>query len=169
METIRSDRLVIRNFSPQDWVELRAMIVLYQGTDSARYDHKWPTSSEEIQGITVWFAGTDSYLAVYLKTAPTLIGFIAIDRRDDQEDKVHNLGFIFHPDYQGQGFAAEACRAVMRYLFDRMGVDRILTGTHPANQSSVRLLKRLGLKAISPDEYVISRDEWLAHPQASTS
>ena len=38
----------------------------------------------------------------------------------------------------------------------------VTLGTHPDNEPSVRLLKRLGLRAIGKGEYTISQDEWLA-------
>jgi RimJ/RimL family protein N-acetyltransferase len=34
--------------------------------------------------------------------------------------------------------------------------------THPANERSVRLLKKLGLKEIDRGDFAISREEWLA-------
>jgi RimJ/RimL family protein N-acetyltransferase len=114
-----------------------------------------------------WFAGGDAYLAVCLKASGTLIGLLAIERRDDAEGKVHNLGYVFHPGYHGQGYATEACRAAMGYLFDELAVDGILTGTHPDNEASVRLLERLGLRAVTRGEYAISREEWSALQQGA--
>jgi RimJ/RimL family protein N-acetyltransferase len=53
----------------------------------------------------------------------------------------------------------------MRYLFDELQIDGILTGTHPDNRPSVRLLGRLGLKEVERGEYAISRQEWTALQQ----
>jgi hypothetical protein len=50
----------------------------------------------------------------------------------------------------------------MEYVFGQLAADGILTGTHPANKSSVRLLKKLGLRKVSGDEFAISKEEWLA-------
>ena len=77
---------------------------------------------------------------------------------------MHNLGYVFHPDYHGQGYAVESCRAAMAHVFGQLAADGILTGTRRANVASVRLLTRLGLqeKEISRGEYGISREEWLA-------
>jgi len=50
----------------------------------------------------------------------------------------------------------------MDYVFGQLAADGILTGTHPANEPSVRLLKKLGFKGIDGGEFVISREEWLA-------
>jgi RimJ/RimL family protein N-acetyltransferase len=162
MISLHTDRLIIRNFNPDDWQELQEMIIRYQATESAQYEDPWPTSAADIRGIAGWFAGGDDYLAVCLKTTGKVIGLIAIERRKDQEDRMHNLGYVFHPSYHGQGFATEASKAAMGYLFGHLAADGILTGTHPANEASVALLRRLGLKAIGRGEFAISRAEWLA-------
>ena len=168
MMTRETARLIIRNFGADDWQDLQEMIVKYQETEYAKYEPTWPTASQDIKGIVKWFADGDSYLAVCLKVTGKLIGFIAIDRRDNDEGRVHNLGYIFHPDYAGQGYATEGCRTVMRYLFDELTADGILTGTHPANEPSVRLLKKLRLNEINQGEFSLSREEWLAHHKAFT-
>ncbi|OGO05913.1 MAG: hypothetical protein A2Y73_03470 [Chloroflexi bacterium RBG_13_56_8] len=138
------------------------MAVQYQASELAKYEDPWPTSTEEIKGMAEWFAGGDEYLAVCLKATGKFIGLIAINRRGEQEERMHNLGYVFHPAYHGQGYATEGCRAVMNYVFGQLAADSILTGTHPANKPSVALLKRLGLKEVARGEFSISREEWLA-------
>lgn len=167
MDSLETDRLIIRNFRPADWPELQELAVAYQASEWARYDVPWPTSEEEVKGMANWFASGDGYLAACLKASGTLIGLVAIDRRDDVEGRVHNLGYVFHPAYHGQGYASEACRAAMERVFADLGADEIRTGTHPDNQPSVRLLGRLGLKEVARGEYAISRQEWLALQHAT--
>ena len=161
MISLETDRLVIRNFSPDDWQALQAVIVAYQASDSAQYKDPWPTSDEKVQGIAAWFASREDYLAVCLKQEGTLLGLVAINRRDDQEAAIYNLGYVFHPGYAGQGYATESCRAAMAYLFDEAGAEDILTGTHPDNKPSVALLVRLGLREIGDGEWTLSKAEWL--------
>ena len=162
MVSLETDRLVVRNFTPEDWQALQAAIVAYQASDSAQYEDPWPTSTEKVKGIADWFAGGDDYLAVCLKTRGTLIGLVAIGRRQEQEGQIHNLGYVFHPGYAGQGYATESCRAAMGYLFDELGAEGILTGTHPDNKPSVALLKRLGLREIGDGEWSLSKAEWIS-------
>jgi RimJ/RimL family protein N-acetyltransferase len=165
---IETDRLAIRNFGPDDWQDLQEVAVQYRASKWAKYEDPWPTSTEEVKGMVEWFAQGDGYLAVSLKATGKLIGLIAIERRKDQEERVHNLGYVFHPGYHGHGYATEGCRAAMDHVFGQLAADGILTGTHPANEPSVRLLKRLGLTEIDQGEFVMSREEWLALGQAST-
>ncbi len=165
MVALETDRLIIRNFHPDDWQDFQEVIIEYQASASAKYEDPWPTSAEDIRNITGWFAGGDDYLAVCLKPTGKIIGFVAINRRTEQAEGVYNLGYVFHPGYYGQGYATESCRAAMAYLFGPLAANGILTGTRPENEDSVRLLKRLGLKEIAPGEFALSREEWLAAEQ----
>ena len=162
MVFFRTARLVIRNFVPDDWQALQAVIVAYQASDSAQYEDPWPTTDEKIKEIAGWFAGGDDYLAVCLKETGTLLGLVAINRRQEQETPTYNLGYVFDPGYAGQGYASESCRAAMGYLFDQLGAEGILTGTHPDNKPSVALLKRLGLQEIGDGEWTLSKAGWLS-------
>jgi ribosomal-protein-alanine N-acetyltransferase len=185
MTAIETDRLAIRNFHADDWPDLREMILQYQASAYAQYDHPWPTGTDEIKGVTEWFAEGDSYLAVCLKTTSKLIGFIALNPHEEQDDLEFGLGYVFNADYHGKGYATEGCRAVLDYAFGQLGADRVSTGTAAANHPSCRLLRRLGLRETGqgtasfrktqdgkPIEFVslsfaISRDEWLVLSQAA--
>lgn len=166
MIAIETERLHIRNFSAADWPGLQEVIIHYQASDSARYEPAWPTSTDEIQSITSWFASGDDYLCVCLKATGAIIGFVAIELRNDCAEQVHNLGYIFHPAYRGHGYALEACRAAMRFLFEQAGAVAIHTGTHPENAASIRLLTKLGLQPLNQHEYILSRADWQAQAGA---
>ena len=169
METIRTERLTIRNYRPEDWRDLHEMIVQYQASEYAQYDHQWPTSPEEIQGVATWFSQGDSYLAVCLQTTGKQIGFVALNKEEREDGLAFNLGFVFNSDYHGQGYATEACRAAIDRAFDRLGAARIVTGTAPENLPSRRLLARLVLQETDGGMYALTRDEWLAQRRTTGS
>jgi RimJ/RimL family protein N-acetyltransferase len=50
----------------------------------------------------------------------------------------------------------------MAYVFGSLVADHILTGTHPDNEESLKLLKRLGLTEIACGEFAITNAEWAA-------
>jgi len=173
-----TERLVIRNFQASDWKALHEMIVQYQSSEYAAYDQPWPTSPEEIKGVTEWFASGDSYLAVCLREEDPFIGFVALNPRRGEDGRAYSLGYVFHPDYRGQGYATEACRAVLSNAFDRLRAQRVISGTAAADRPSCRLLERLGFQKAgestasfrnAPDgrpieflaySYALSREEW---------
>lgn len=142
MIAIETERLTLRSFVPGDWRALHGMIVRYQASPMAVYDQPWPTAEEEIRGVTEWFAGGDSFLAVCLKETGRFIGFVALNPEED--DRSFNLGYVFDTPYHGQGYATEACRAALGRAFEDLQAERVVTGTAAANTPSVRLLARLG-------------------------
>ena len=162
MQPIETERLTIRNFMIADWQDLQEAIINYQASKWAKYEDPWPTSSEDIKGIVSWFANGDEFLAVNLKSENKVIGFVAINRRTDREEHSHNLGYVFNPEYGGMGYATESCQACMRYVFDVLQAVSIVTGTHPDNEPSIKLLKKLKLQEIGKGEWTITRAEWLA-------
>lgn len=79
MTLLETERLIIRNFGTGDSEALHEMICQYESSELAAYDQQWPTSPEEIKGVTEWFAAGDSYLAVCLKDTGRFIGFVALN------------------------------------------------------------------------------------------
>lgn len=54
------------------------------------------------------------------------------------------IGFIFHPDHWGQGYAAEALAPVIDRNFAVHGLPAIEADVDPRNAASLKLLARLG-------------------------
>ena len=159
MHSLETDRLIVRNFFPDDWQDLQETVINYQASEWAKYEDPWPTSEEE---IVSWFANGDEFLAVNLTSENKVIGFVAVNRRDDREEQVHNLGYVFNPAYSGHGYATESCEACITYVFGVLQAVSIITGTHPDNEPSVRLLERLKLREIGNGEWTITQQEWSA-------
>lgn len=57
-----------------------------------------------------------------------------------------DVGYAFLPPYWSQGYAFEAASAVLADARERLRLDRILAIVSPDNDSSIRLLERLGLR-----------------------
>jgi RimJ/RimL family protein N-acetyltransferase len=54
------------------------------------------------------------------------------------------IGWHFHPDHWGKGYATEAAAAVLAYAFNN-GVPKVVAVTNPANTASQRVCTRIGL------------------------
>ena len=54
------------------------------------------------------------------------------------------IGYIFHPDYWGQGFAHEVMVAVVDPAFANRAVNHLIADIDPRNDASRRLLLKLG-------------------------
>lgn len=72
------------------------------------------------------------------------MGMCGLIKRDGLDDV--DIGFAFLPAYRGRGYAFEAAAAVMDYGRNIVGLTRIVAITSPDNESSARLLEKLGLR-----------------------
>ncbi len=105
--------------------------------------------------------------AVELVLEGRVIGDVGVFLHREPDDE-GDVGFQFHPDYHGRGYAQEAVRALLRHLFVDLGLRRITSGCDARNEPSYRLMERLGMSRIEDTTlsesrlYALSRDEWLA-------
>ncbi|MEO6502652.1 MAG: GNAT family protein [Jatrophihabitantaceae bacterium] len=56
------------------------------------------------------------------------------------------LGWVFHPDYAGLGYATEAVRELIRICFTDLGLRRVTAGCFAGNEASWRLMERVGMR-----------------------
>ncbi|MEP7156253.1 MAG: GNAT family N-acetyltransferase [Betaproteobacteria bacterium] len=81
---------------------------------------------------------------VILKEGSVPIGMCGLIRRDNLPDV--DVGFSLMPDYWGKGYAGEAAAVALALGLGKFGLKRIVAITSPDNESSIRLLGRLGFK-----------------------
>lgn len=74
-----------------------------------------------------------------------VIGNIAVVSQDDACHACH-LGRQIDEPYWNQGIMTEAAAAVVRYLFEKVGYDRIESGHHTRNIDSGRVMEKIGMK-----------------------
>ena len=72
------------------------------------------------------------------------------------------LGCTLHKDYQKKGYATEALKAIVDYLFGRLDKHRIIASVDPRNTASIQLIERLGFRkeAHFKESYYL-RGDWV--------
>ncbi|GAA3214866.1 GNAT family N-acetyltransferase [Dactylosporangium siamense] len=85
-----------------------------------------------------------------------VIGDIALSRGRARHAQ-GEIGWVFHPDHSGHGYATEAARAALRLGFERVRLHRICARLDPRNAASVRLCERLGMRP----EGLLRDERWL--------
>lgn len=88
------------------------------------------------------------YWAVEAAGTTTVVGTVILQRirrsgTDGPSEEVE-IGWHFHPDAWGRGYATEAARLVMQHAFES-GTTRIIAVAHPDNTASLRVCLRLGM------------------------
>jgi ribosomal-protein-alanine N-acetyltransferase len=148
MNVLETERLSLRRLTAED---APFMLALLNEPSFLRFigDRKVRTVDEArayIQkGPAEMYArhGHGLYLAS-LKEDGTPAGMCGLIKRDGLEDV--DIGFAFLPAFWGRGYASEAAAAVLEYGRKTLGLRRIVAITVPDNQSSIRLLEKIGLK-----------------------
>ena len=134
METAR---LIIRPFTPADAADLYAYL---SREEVVRYEPYAPFNREQAEEEALRRAADPSFHAVVLKETGRVIGNVWFA---PGEWEAWELGYVFHDDCWGRGYATEACHAVLSEGFAR-GVRRVIAMCNPENAASWRLLERLG-------------------------
>ena len=179
---IRTGRLSLRTFVASDWRDLLEIAIDKAASRYAIYDHQFPTSETEVKQVTDWFATRTDFLAVCQPSIGKVIGFIRLGGENPGE---RELGYTLHSSYWSEGYATEACTAVIDLAFSNPGVARIRSGTAKVNTPSVRLLRSLGFEEVAKApasfandaqgnpvrfigvSYLLTRDAWTRKRRAS--
>ncbi|MDZ5712680.1 GNAT family N-acetyltransferase [Jeotgalibacillus haloalkalitolerans] len=81
--------------------------------------------------------------AIVLKDTGAFAGTLGLNLLRFQMKRTE-IGYELGTDFWGKGIASEAVKEVLRYSFQDLGLFRIGAVTFPQNESSIKLLKKLG-------------------------
>jgi len=89
----------------------------------------------------------DSWFQVVIieKKTKVLIGDIGVHFLDTDKKQVE-LGITIAKNYQKKGFATEALKGIIYYLFNNLNKHRITASIDPENINSINLFKRIGFR-----------------------
>lgn len=142
---IMTERLILRPFVPEDAPDLFAYL---SREDVVRFEPYPPLTWELAVEEARRRADQDCFIAVCLKKAADsrerLIGNVYFQRVEPEEAGTWEMGYVFHPDFQKQGYATEACLSVIDRAFSSGQARRIIAHCNPENARSWKLLERLG-------------------------
>ena len=81
---------------------------------------------------------------VVLKETGESIGMCGLIRRNGLDDV--DIGYALLPRFWSKGYAVEAAQAVKTYAKDVIGLKRLVAITDLANEGSIRVLEKIGLR-----------------------
>ncbi|GJL96968.1 MAG: hypothetical protein DHS20C06_07850 [Hyphobacterium sp.] len=138
-----TDRLVMRGVRQDD---AEALFPAVSDEANMRFWSRGPmTSVREVYDYLAWNAHGDGCQcwAVCLKESPDLaMGWVILM---DKEDNQVEIGFMFRPDAQGNGYAYEAAAKMIDHAKHVRRFRRIWADVDPDNSSSIKLIEALGL------------------------
>ena len=158
---ISTDRLTLRRFRMDDLAELHGLMSRADVLRFVPWEPRDETAVRAVLGERVSGEQPGLSFAVVLDAPDgaligdiSLFGFVP-------EQRTAEIGFLFHPDHQGFGFAFEAVRAVFEVAFRNLGLHRIVGRSDARNGPSLRLMERLGMRReahLIENEYL--KGEW---------
>ncbi|HEY0280592.1 MAG TPA: GNAT family N-acetyltransferase [Solirubrobacterales bacterium] len=146
---IRTGRLLLRRFREDD---LDRLAEIRASPEVARFLPFEPATREEVEATlarriaAMSLEGDDDavVLAVERQADGLLLGDVTIFLRSLEHAQVE-VGWIFHPDAGGQGYATEASRALVDLAFT-LGAHRVFARLDARNTASAALCSRLRMR-----------------------
>ncbi|MGC5019559.1 GNAT family N-acetyltransferase [Micromonospora sp. DT47] len=147
---VRTERLDLRAFTPADLPALHSYrsradvtrYLLFAAEDEATTR---ATLATKCRRTALRAEGDVLCLAVVVRRTGTLVGDVVLTWTSAAH-RQGEIGYVFHPDHAGRGYATEAARAMLRLGFDELDLHRIVGRLDARNTASARLLQRLGMR-----------------------
>ncbi len=149
-QLIETERLILRRFTADDaeamyynWASDEEVTTYLMWTP-----HKDVDESRRILGEWIPCYEQDNYYnwGICLKDRDNeLVGNIAVVILEEETSKCH-IGYCIGKDWWHQGITSEALKAVMDYLFDTVGANRIESRHDPRNPNSGKVMQKCGMK-----------------------
>jgi len=118
-------------------------------------------------------------LGVALASSDEIIGDVCLEGLASGHAPA--LGYIIGAAHRGQGYATEAARRLVRYAFEELALTRLTAQSFDRNDSSKRVLGRVGFRVLrvrqravrrgdvleDDVDFVLTREEWIANRRTS--
>ncbi len=144
--TIQTKRLLCKPFSAEDACEILRIMT----NECVKQTYLVPDFISEEQGLKtarrlIALSNDEKHCVLGIYRDGVLVGFL-----NDVEiaDKSIELGYVITPVHQSKGYATEAFRAVIAYLFEK-GYDEIIAGAFSSNAASIRVMEKCGMTRIA--------------------
>lgn len=145
---IESKRLILRQPMSEDALDFFAC---HSDPEVFRYsrrseDTSFESATQTLNKLFTWHQ--ERFMlswAIVLKENQRFIGRIQMEDWSDEDHRAA-VGYLLGKQYWGNGYATEALRVVIAYLFEQTTVNRIYASTWAENTASARVLEKAGMR-----------------------
>ncbi|MCL4396172.1 MAG: GNAT family N-acetyltransferase [Chloroflexi bacterium] len=146
---LETNRLLLRTFQDSDLEAFLAYrsdpaVARYQGWEAPYSRAAAVAFVQEMKEKTPATPGEWYQLAIELKASGEMIGDCAFHTLEDAQQA--DIAFTLARQYQGQGYATEAVKRMLDYIFAELGLHRVRAIADVKNLASVKLLERIGMR-----------------------
>lgn len=149
--TIQTPRLILRQWQESNTA---SFIQMCADDDVMRYFYKKLNAEEAtafIQRLKDDIAKRGwGLFAVELKSTGEFIGFIGLHLHPPEFEMADapEIGWRLLPQYWHQGYATEGAKAVLKYAFRKLRLEKVISFTATQNSASERVMQRIGMEKI---------------------
>jgi RimJ/RimL family protein N-acetyltransferase len=143
---LNTERLKLREITQQDFKEVHEYA---SDLETVKYMPFGPNTEEETREFISRNLKrqqeeprTDYGFGIILKHENRFIGACGIHAVTKVQA---SIGYILNQKYWGHGYATEAAKALVDFLFSKLGVHRVYASCDPENHASIRVLEKLGM------------------------
>lgn len=145
MIALTTKRLTCTLITPADW---SFFLMLQQNPQVMRYvaDNRSESEIRETfdSRLHPWSPGAAHWLCLVVRDAQNVA--LGVTGYIHREADCAEVGFLFAPHAQGQGYGGESLRAVCDYAFQEGGVRRLTATVTAGNVASRRTLEKIGFR-----------------------
>jgi putative acetyltransferase len=177
MQTLESDRLVLRNFTELDTDDL----FRYASDPEVGPPAGWKPHETRAESLAIirMFLSEDNVWAIERKSDRRVIGSLGLhtDKWRNLPD-VRTFGYVLSRDCWGRGYMSEAVKRASEYAFTEANLRLLSVSHYTFNDRSRRVIEKCGFvregvlrsaflrydgQLFDEAIYSLTRQEWLAH------
>ena len=136
---IETERILLRDFTPEDVRDLHEIL---GDAETMRYSEPAYSFEKTEKFLNEFCIGKRGAVAAALKGSNKVIGYLLFH---PWSDGVYEIGWFFNRQYWRQGYAYEACRALIDHGFRELHIHKLVSETIDG-QKSVPLMEKLGMQ-----------------------
>ena len=160
---ILTDRLILRRSTSEDAATISGYrsipdVLRHQGWDRTDPD----SIREEIQeaaGRAPGGRGGWVQFSLEERESGVLVGDVGLSLAD-RDPGVIKAGYTVAPEFQGQGYATEAVRALVAYAFERLDAEVVRAYASAENSPSIRVAENVGMRPVERFEELDGDHVW---------
>ena len=153
-QRIETDRLILRRNEMSD---AEAMFRNWETDPEVSKFWTWSPhthiseTTELLEGMIADYQKPDNYnWIIVLKETFEAIGYIYLSDVDDANESA-SIHYLLSRAYWNRGLMTEACRAVLSFAFDKIGMRRIHTPHHIDNPASGKVMQKAGMRYVKTE------------------
>ena len=162
-QPIVTERLRLRRSTPED----AGAISAYRSDPDVHSQQGWERTDQEgvladiteMSGRSPGEPGGWVQFTVEERESGRLVGDVGFALADG-EPGVVKVGYTIAPVFQGLGYATEAIRALIAYVFGTLGAEVVRAHASADNAPSIRVAEKLGMRLVQRFEHREGGEVW---------